>query len=76
MNALVASFPAVGLRPVARRVGRLPATTETEVETSYLFRAVCQAGDEARISRLSLEPSVTSLSWNVCEPTVLTAAGA
>jgi hypothetical protein len=65
----------LGLRPAARRVDRLPSTTETEVETSYLFRAVCQEGDEAHISRLSLEPSVTSVSWNVCELTVLTAAG-
>jgi putative Mg2+ transporter-C (MgtC) family protein len=108
----------LGLRPVARRVDRLPATTETEVETSYHFRAVCRAGDEAHIralvaqaltrddfvlrslrsedldgaggpveitaelqrygrddvaleaavSRLSLEPSVSSVSWNSDEP--------
>jgi putative Mg2+ transporter-C (MgtC) family protein len=114
----------LGLRPVARRVDRLPASTETEVETSYLFRAVCRAGDEAHIralmvqelardgfvlhsvrsedldtgrelaevtadlhrygrddvaleaavSRLSLEPSVSSLIWNVCEPAALVAA--
>jgi putative Mg2+ transporter-C (MgtC) family protein len=116
----------LGLRPVARRVDRLPASTETEVETSYRFRAVCRAGDEAHIralvaqaltrddfvlrslrsedldgasglveitaelqrygrdhvaleaavSRLSLEPSVSSVSWNIDEPAaaILTAA--
>jgi len=108
----------LGLRPVARRVDRLPATTETEVETIYSFRAVCRAADEAHIralvvqalarddfvlrsvrsedldhgsglvevtaelqrygrddvaleaavSRLSLEPSVSSVSWNTREP--------
>jgi putative Mg2+ transporter-C (MgtC) family protein len=42
----------LGLRPVARWVDRLPASTETEVETSYLFRAVCRAGDEAHIRAL------------------------
>jgi putative Mg2+ transporter-C (MgtC) family protein len=102
----------------------MPASTETEVETSYRFRAVCRARDEAHIralvaqaltrddfvlrslrseeldgatglveitadlqrharddvaleaavSRLSLEPSVSSVSWNSCEPAVLTAA--
>jgi putative Mg2+ transporter-C (MgtC) family protein len=109
------------LRPVARRLDRLPATTETEVETIYDFRAVCRAGDEAHIrallvqalarddfmlhsvrsedlnagsslvevtaelhrygrddvaleaavSRLSLEPSVSSVTWNTREPAAL-----
>jgi putative Mg2+ transporter-C (MgtC) family protein len=114
------------LRPVGRRVDRLPATAETEVETGYSFRVVCRAGDEAHIralvaqaltrddfvlrslrsedliaggglveitaelqrygrddvaleaavSRLSLEPSVSSVSWNSNEPApaILTAA--
>jgi putative Mg2+ transporter-C (MgtC) family protein len=109
----------LALRPVARRVDRLPATTDTEVETIYDFRAVCRAGDEAHIralvvqsltredfvrrsvrsedlntgsglvevtaelhchghdgvalenavSRLSLEPSVSSVTWNTQHPT-------
>jgi putative Mg2+ transporter-C (MgtC) family protein len=29
---------------------------------------------EAAVSRLSREPSVTSVSWKVCQPTVPTAA--
>jgi putative Mg2+ transporter-C (MgtC) family protein len=114
----------LGLRPVARRVDRLPASTQTEVETSYSFRAVCRAGDEAHIralvvqelardgfvlhsvrsedldtgsglaevtadlhrygrddlaleaavNRLSLEPAVSSVIWNVCEPAALVPA--
>ncbi|MBV9660019.1 MAG: MgtC/SapB family protein [Acidimicrobiales bacterium] len=104
------------LRPVARRIDRIPATEESEVETVYTFRAVCRSADEAHIralvvqaltrdefvlravrsenlehgdlveveaelqrfgrddvalesavSRLSLEPSVSSVSWNVIE---------
>jgi putative Mg2+ transporter-C (MgtC) family protein len=120
----------LGLRPVARRVDRLPATAETEVETLYSFRAVCRAADEAHIrvlvvqsltgrdftlhslrsqdlaagsglveviaelqrygrddvaleaavSRLSLEPSVNSVSWSVVQgdevPAVPAAPGA
>jgi putative Mg2+ transporter-C (MgtC) family protein len=112
------------LRPVARRIDRLPASEETEVETLYRFRAVCRAAEEAHIralvvqalardqyvlralrsedlnhgsgtveviadltrygrddialeaavSRLSLEPSVSSVSWNVIEATVPLAA--
>jgi len=107
------------LRPVARRIDRIPATEESEVETVYTFRAVCRSADEAHIralvvqaltrdefvlravrsedleagselveveaelqrfgrddvalesavSRLSLEPSVTSVSWNAVEQT-------
>lgn len=114
----------LGLRPLARRVDMLPATTETEIETSYSFRAVCRAADQAHIralvvqelardgfvlhsvrsedlgtgsalaevtadlhrfgrddlgletavSRLSIEPAVSSLSWNVCEPAALVPA--
>lgn len=104
------------LRPVARRIDRIPATEESEVETIYTFRAVCRSADEAHIralvvqaltrdefvlravrsenldrgdlveveaelhrygrddvaletavSRLSLEPSVSSVSWNAVE---------
>lgn len=111
----------LGLRPIARRVDRLPATTETEVETLYTLRAVCKAGKEAHIralvvqaltrsdfvlhsplskdlnaggnlvevtaeftrdgrddvaieavvSQLSLEPSVSSVTWNATEPAAL-----
>jgi putative Mg2+ transporter-C (MgtC) family protein len=111
------------LRPVARRVDRLPATIDSEVETLYRFSVVCAARDEAHIraqvvqaltrdefvlralrsedldsggervevvaelqrygrddvaletavSRLSLEPSVSSVSWNVIEPAALLA---
>ncbi|HYZ52606.1 MAG TPA: MgtC/SapB family protein [Streptosporangiaceae bacterium] len=107
------------LRPIGRRVDRLPATSGSEIETMYKFSAVCTSADEARIralvvqaltrdefvlravhsedlepgngrvevvadlqrygrddvaleaavSRLSLEPSVSSVSWNVLEPT-------
>ena len=107
----------VGLRPIARRLDRLPASEESEVETIYTFRAVCRSADEAHIralvvqaisrdefvlravrsqdldrgtdlveveaelqrygrddialeaavSRLSLEPSVSSVSWSVIE---------
>ena len=104
------------LRPLARRIDRIPATDESEIETVYSFRAVCRSADEAHIralvvqaltrdefvlravrsknldhddlveveaelqrygrddvalegavSRLSLEPSVSSVSWNVIE---------
>jgi putative Mg2+ transporter-C (MgtC) family protein len=108
----------LGLRPAARRIDRLPAGPDTEVETTYQFRAVARAADEAHIrtlvlreltrdafvlhsvrsrdldggtglvevsaelqhhgrddaaleaavSRLSLEPSVSSVSWNSGEP--------
>jgi putative Mg2+ transporter-C (MgtC) family protein len=109
------------LRPVARRVDRLPATGDSEVETIYRFSAICTAADEAHIralvvqaltrdefvlravrsedldagkglvevtaelqrfgrddleaavSRLSLEPSVSSVSWSVLEPAALLA---
>lgn len=103
------------LRPIARRIDRIPDTDQTEVEVVYRFRAVCRAADEAHIralvvqslangdfvlravrshdldsgsdlveveaelsrlgrddvalesavSRLSLEPSVNSVSWTV-----------
>jgi putative Mg2+ transporter-C (MgtC) family protein len=109
------------LRPLGRRVDRLPTTSQTEVETIYDFRAVSRAADEAHIrallvqvltrenfvlhsmrsedlnagsgqvevtaelhshgrddvaleaavSRLSLEPGVSSVSWNAREPATL-----
>jgi putative Mg2+ transporter-C (MgtC) family protein len=40
------------LRPVAQRVDRLPASPDTEVETTYEFRAVTRAADEAHIRTL------------------------
>jgi putative Mg2+ transporter-C (MgtC) family protein len=105
------------LRPAARRIDRMPASEDSEVETTYEFRAVCHAADEAHIrallvqalakedfvlravhsqdldqgadlvevsaelhlygrddvaleqavSRLSLEPSVSSVSWAVLD---------
>jgi putative Mg2+ transporter-C (MgtC) family protein len=108
----------LGLRPVAQRVDRLPAAPDTEIETSYRFRAVTRAADKAHIrtllvreltgddfvlhsvqsrdldgardlvevtadlhhhgrndlaletavSRLSLEPSVSSVTWTTTEP--------
>lgn len=116
----------LGLRPAARRIDRLPATGDSEIETLYKFRAVCRAADEAHIralvvqaltrddfvlravrsedldagagpvevtaelqrfgrddvaleaavSRLSLEPSISSVSWTVLEPAALLAAEA
>ena len=112
------------LRPLARRVDRLPALGDSEVETAYEFTAVCRAAEEAHIralivqalsggdfalrairsqdlepgtglvevdaelqrygrddvaleaavSRLSLEPGVTSVKWTVVEPIALLAA--
>jgi putative Mg2+ transporter-C (MgtC) family protein len=50
----------LALRPIARRVDRLPASTETEVETIYSFHAVCRAADEAHIRALV----VTALTGN------------
>lgn len=105
----------LGLRPVARRIDRLPVADEVEI--IYRFRAVCRASDEAHIrvlvvqaltngpfhlralrssdldaggamvgvvadvacfgredveletavSRLSMEPSVTSVRWFILE---------
>lgn len=112
------------LRPVARRIDKMPAGSETELETLYRFRAICRSADEAHIralavqaltrddfllravrsedldgggglvevtaelqrygrddvaleaavSRLSLEPSVSAVTWNVVETTVPLAA--
>ena len=108
----------LGLWPIARRVDLLPAAPGTEVETTYRFRAVTRAADEAHIrtllvreltrdefvlqsvqshdldggtglvevtadlhrrgrddlalesavSRLSLEPAVSSVTWTTTEP--------
>jgi putative Mg2+ transporter-C (MgtC) family protein len=108
----------LGLRPVAQRIGRLPAAPDSEVETTYTFRAVTRAADEAHIrtllvreltgddfvlhsvqshdldgpggrvevtaelhhhgrddlaleaavSRLSLEPSISTVTWTTTEP--------
>jgi putative Mg2+ transporter-C (MgtC) family protein len=120
IGALLVLAAHLTLRPVARRIDRLPATAETEVETLYRFRVVCRAAEEAHIralvvqaltnqqyrlravrsedlehtaglvevtaelsrhgrddvaleaavSRLSLEPSVSAVTWNVVEPAV------
>jgi putative Mg2+ transporter-C (MgtC) family protein len=123
IEALIAAVLIVvlhlALRPVARQIDRMPATSDSEVETIYRFRAVCRSADEAHIralvvqalsrgefvlravasedigkegasvevvveleregrddvaleqavSRLSLEPSVTSVRWEVVEST-------
>jgi putative Mg2+ transporter-C (MgtC) family protein len=108
----------LALRPVARRIDRLPAAPDSEVETTYSFRAVTRAADEAHIrtllvreltgddfvlhsvqshdldggtglvevtaelqsrgrddlaleaavSRLSLEPGISSVTWTTTEP--------
>ncbi len=42
----------LALRPVAQRVDRLPAAPGSEVETTYSFRAVTRAADEAHIRTL------------------------
>ncbi len=118
MAAALILLAHIGLRPIARKLDRLPAGTETEVETTYRFHAICRAGEEAHIralvvqalarddfvlhsvrskdlnsgsglvevtaelqrygrddvaleaavSRLSLEPSVSSVTWNTCDP--------
>jgi putative Mg2+ transporter-C (MgtC) family protein len=110
----------VGLRPAARRIDRLPAAPDSEVQTLYRFRVVCRSDDEAHIrasvaqalsggqfvltalrsedldsgtgrveviaelqrlgrddiglesavSRLSLEPGVSAVTWSVVEPDV------
>jgi uncharacterized membrane protein YhiD involved in acid resistance len=42
----------LALRPLAQRVDRLPATADTEIQTTYQFRAVTRAADEAHIRTL------------------------
>jgi uncharacterized membrane protein YhiD involved in acid resistance len=108
----------LALRPIAQRIGRLPAAPDSEVETTHQFRAVTRTADEAHIrtllvreltgddfvlhsvqshdldggsglvevtaelqrhgrddvaleaavSRLSLEPAVSSVTWTTTEP--------
>ena len=45
------------LRPVARRIDKMPAGSETEVETLYRFRAICRSADEAHIRALAVQAS-------------------
>jgi putative Mg2+ transporter-C (MgtC) family protein len=45
----------LALRPVARRIDRMPATGDSEVETVYESRAVCHAADEAHIRALLVQ---------------------
>jgi putative Mg2+ transporter-C (MgtC) family protein len=111
------------LRPIGRRLDRLPASPQTEIETIYTFRAVCRAKNEAHIralvvqaltregfvlrsmrsqdldapgdlvevtaelqragrddvalesivSRVSLEPSVSSVTWSACDSSAVPA---
>jgi hypothetical protein len=44
VTALAPSTGHLALRPVAQRIGRLPAAPDSEVETTYQFRAVGRAG--------------------------------
>jgi putative Mg2+ transporter-C (MgtC) family protein len=126
LGALLVVVAHVALRPVARRLDRLPATEVSEIEIVYVFRAVCHSSDEAHIrvlivqaisrdefvlravrskdldrgsdlvgveaelqrfgrddvaleaavSRLSLEPSVSSVSWSVVEQPAVALASA
>ncbi len=55
VGALLVVVAHVALRPVARRLDRLPATEDTEIETVYLFRAVCHSADEAHIGALVVQ---------------------
>lgn len=43
------------LRPVARNIDRIPAGGQSEVETTYNFRAVCRSQDEAHIRALVVQ---------------------
>jgi hypothetical protein len=52
VTALAPSTGHLALRPVAQRIGRLPAAPDSEVETTYQFRAVTRAADEAHIRTL------------------------
>ena len=114
----------LALRPVARRLDRLPPGAAAEADTAYTFRAVCRAADEAHIralvvqeltrdnfavrsvrshdlaagtglvdvtaelrrngrddvaleaavSRLSLEPGISSVTWTISQPPALITA--
>jgi putative Mg2+ transporter-C (MgtC) family protein len=54
IGALLIVIVHLALRPVARRIDRLPATDD-EVATVYRFRAVCRASDEAHIRALLVQ---------------------
>ena len=45
----------LALRPLARQLDKLPATSDSEVETIYRFRAVCRSSDEAHIRALVVQ---------------------
>ena len=55
VGAMLVVVAHVALRPVARRLDRLPATEESEIEIVYLFRAVCRSADEAHIRALVVQ---------------------
>jgi putative Mg2+ transporter-C (MgtC) family protein len=55
VGAVLVVVAHVALRPVARRLDRLPATEESEVETIYTFRAVCHSAEEAHIRALVVQ---------------------
>jgi uncharacterized membrane protein YhiD involved in acid resistance len=60
----------LALRPVARRIDRLPAAPGSEVETTYQFRAVTRAAEEAHIRTLIVRElsHVSSVTWATIEP--------
>ncbi len=64
---------------MARRIDRLPAAPGSEVETTYQFRAVTRAAEEAHIRTLIVRElsHVSSVTWATIEPeaALLAAAG-
>ena len=55
LGALLVVTAHLALRPVARRIDKLPARSDTEVETLYRFRATCRSADEAHIRALAVQ---------------------
>jgi putative Mg2+ transporter-C (MgtC) family protein len=55
IGALLVVTAHLALRPVARRIDKLPARGDTEVETLYRFRATCRSADEAHIRALAVQ---------------------
>jgi putative Mg2+ transporter-C (MgtC) family protein len=53
-GAAVVVIANLALRPLARRIERLPADTATEVETAYRLRVVCRDDQEAHVRALLL----------------------
>ncbi|MCC5951201.1 MAG: MgtC/SapB family protein [Acidimicrobiia bacterium] len=53
-GAVIVAAANLFLRPVARKIDRLPVD-DTEVETTYRFRAVCRHAQEAHVRALLLQ---------------------